>query len=76
RYMLMGIEVKPLGLHKKIDGVSQAAVSVTMNKYADDAVKAAFRIKQNIVRYIGAGGEELSLTSIPASVEPTLAAAE
>lgn len=76
RYMLMGIEVKPLGLHKKIDGVNQAAVAVTMNKYADDAVKAAFRIKSNIVRYIGADGGELSLPSIPASVEPTLAAAE
>jgi acyl-homoserine lactone synthase len=76
RYMLMGIEVKPLGLHKKIDGVNQAAVSVTMNKYADDAVKAAFRIKQNIVRYIGADSSELSFPSIPASVEATLAAAE
>jgi acyl-homoserine lactone synthase len=76
RYMLMGIEVKPLGLHKKIDGVNQAAVSVTMNKFADDAVKAAFRIKQNIVRYIGGDGSELSLPSIPASIESTLAAAE
>jgi acyl-homoserine lactone synthase len=76
RYMLMGIEVKPLGLHKKIDGVSQAAVSVKMDKLADQAVKAAFRIRENIVRYIGANGEDSALTAIPASVEPVLAAAQ
>jgi acyl-homoserine lactone synthase len=76
RYMLMDIEVKPLGLHREIDGVKQAAVSVTMNRHADQAVKAAFGIKSNIVRYIGAGGSELSLRSIPDSLESTLAAAQ
>ncbi|HEY1707424.1 MAG TPA: acyl-homoserine-lactone synthase [Rhizomicrobium sp.] len=76
RYMLIGVEVKPLGLHREIDGVKQAAVSVTMDKSADEGVKAAFGIRSNIVRYIGAAGEDIALPSIPASIEPTLAAAE
>ncbi len=76
RYMLIGVEVKPLGLHREIDGVKQAAVSVKMDRAADEAVKAAFGIKGNIVRYIGANGGDLSLHSIPESIEPTLAAAQ
>jgi acyl-homoserine lactone synthase len=75
RYMLIGVEVKPLGFHREIDGVKQAAVRVKMDKLADQAVKAAFGIKGNIVRYIGPAGSELPLRSIPESVEPTLAAA-
>jgi hypothetical protein len=39
-------------------------------------VKAAFGIRSNIVRYLGSAGEEIALQSIPASIEPSLAAAE
>src|SRR6185312_8149319 len=63
RYMLIGVDVKPLGFHREIDGVKQAAVSVTMNREADAAVKAAFGIRGDIVRYINAGGGEMPITS-------------
>jgi acyl-homoserine lactone synthase len=76
RYMLMGIDVRPLGFYREIDGVKQAAVDVRMNEMVDRTVKAAFGIEGNIVRYLGRAGEELPLPSIPASVEPILAAAQ
>jgi len=57
RCLLMGVEVKPLGTPREIDGIPQAAVAFVTNQATLDNVRQAFGIKENIVRYIAEDGE-------------------
>jgi acyl-homoserine lactone synthase len=57
RCLLMGVEVKPLGTPRDIDGIPQAAVAFVTNQATLDNVRQAFGIKENIVHYVTADGE-------------------
>ena len=53
RYLLIGWDIKPLGVPREVDGVKQAAVAVRVDEAALKAVREAFDIRSQIVTHIG-----------------------
>lgn len=53
RYLLIGWDIKPLGVPREIDGVKQAAVAVSVTENALKSVREAFAIAGPIVNYNG-----------------------
>ena len=53
RYLLIGWDIKPLGVPREVDGVKQAAVSVRVSKPALEAVREAFSVAAPIVTHLG-----------------------
>ena len=54
RYLLIGIEVKPLGIPVEIDGVKQVALMAPINEDALAKLREAYGIAEPQVVYIGA----------------------
>ena len=57
RCLLTGVEVKPLGLPREMDGVPQAAVAFITNQTTLDNARQFLGVKENIVRYVGPSGD-------------------
>jgi acyl-homoserine lactone synthase len=53
RYLLIGWDIKPLGVPREVDGVKQAAVAVRVDEAALNAVRDSFEIKGNLITHIG-----------------------
>ncbi len=53
RYLLIGWDIKPLGVPREVDGIKQAAVAVRVNEAALKAVREAFDLKSQVVTHIG-----------------------
>jgi acyl-homoserine lactone synthase len=76
RRLLIGLDIKPLGLPVEIDGVRQIAVILTIDGDGYDAMRLAMGVPERQVVYIGApDGDALTLASLN-SVQRPLAAAE
>ena len=76
RYLLIGIDIKPLGMPMDIDGSKQVAVIVTVNQQALDAMRFALGVPEPQVIYLGAPeNDPLCLAPIEVRQEG-LAAAE
>ncbi|HUO89815.1 MAG TPA: acyl-homoserine-lactone synthase [Rhizomicrobium sp.] len=72
RYLLIGIDIKPLGVPVEIDGVKQVALIATIDQTALDALRAAYGVTEPQVIYVGArDGDPLVLAPIdpPRSLE-------
>jgi acyl-homoserine lactone synthase len=54
RYLLIGIEVKPLGIPVEIDGIKQVALIAPINQEALSKLREAYGIAEPQVVYIGA----------------------
>ncbi len=54
RYLLAGLEAKPLGLPVDIDGVRHVAVIVTVDRQALEAVRMSLGVAHPIVHHVGA----------------------
>jgi len=74
RCLLTGVEVKPLGLPREIDGVPQAAVAFITSHATLDNARNFLGIKENIVRYIGVSGGEMLMSEIIGSTKRSVAA--
>ena len=74
RCLLTGVEVKPLGLPREIDGVPQAAVAFITSHATLDNARNFLGIKENIVRYIGVSGGEMLISEIIGSTKRSVAA--
>ncbi|HXC56480.1 MAG TPA: acyl-homoserine-lactone synthase [Rhizomicrobium sp.] len=62
RYLVIGLQIKPLGLPLDVDGVEQVAVIVTVDAAAFDAMRLALGIPERQVNYLGAlAGDPLVL---------------
>lgn len=57
RCLLTGVEVRPLGLPRDIDGIPQAAVAFITSQTTLDNARNFLGIKENIVRYVTSNGE-------------------
>ncbi|HWD27519.1 MAG TPA: acyl-homoserine-lactone synthase [Rhizomicrobium sp.] len=53
-HLVLGIEIRPLGLPVKRDGIEQVAVAVNVTEDALNALRLAFDIFEPLVRYDGA----------------------
>ena len=53
RYLLIGWDIKPLGVPREVEGVKQAAVAVRVDEAALKAVRDSFEINGNLVTHIG-----------------------
>ena len=69
RYLLIGWDIKPLGIPREVDGVKQAAVSVKVNQAALSAVREAFAIDGSIVSYLGPAPAQGTLIDIHPGIE-------
>ena len=58
RYLLIGIDIKPLGMPMDVDGAKQVAVIVTVNSQALDAMRLALGVPEPQVVYIGAPADD------------------
>jgi acyl-homoserine lactone synthase len=75
RYLLIGIDIKPLGMPMDIDGNKQVAVIVTVNQQALDAMRFALGVPEPQVLYIGApDNDPLRLTPVDVQQRPLEAA--
>jgi acyl-homoserine lactone synthase len=75
RYLLIGIDIKPLGLPVEIDGIKQVALIATIDQAALDALRAAYGVTEPQVIYIGApDGDPLVLAPIDVQRLPLEAA--
>ncbi|MEJ1968062.1 MAG: acyl-homoserine-lactone synthase [Rhizomicrobium sp.] len=75
RYLLIGIDIKPLGMPVDIDGNKQVAVIVTVNRQALDAMRLALGVPEPQVHYVGVpAGDPLVLASVELSERPLEAA--
>lgn len=54
RYLLIGIDVKPLGVPVEMDGSKQAAAILTVDAAGLDAVRTALGVPETQVHYVGA----------------------
>ena len=65
RYLLIGIEVKPLGLPVEIDGIKQVALMAPINEEALAKLREAYGIAEPQVVYLGArDGDPLRLALV------------
>lgn len=75
RYLLIGIDIKPLGMPMDIDGNKQVAVIVTVDQRALDAMRFALGVPEPQVIYIGApDNDPLRLTPVDIQQRPLEAA--
>jgi acyl-homoserine lactone synthase len=75
RYLLIGIDIKPLGMPMDVDGSKQVAVIVNITRQALDAMRFALGVPEPQVVYLGApAGDALRLA--PFEVTQGLEAAE
>jgi acyl-homoserine lactone synthase len=75
RYLLIGIDIKPLGMPMDIDGNKQVAVIVTVNRQALDAMRFALGVPEPQVVYLGAPeNDPLSLAPVEVPERPLVAA--
>jgi acyl-homoserine lactone synthase len=75
RYLLIGIDIKPLGMPMDIDGNKQVAVIVTVDQRALDAMRFALGVPEPQVLYIGApDNDPLRLTPVDIQQRPLEAA--
>jgi len=62
RYLVMGIDVKPLGLTVERGGGKQVAVIVSVDQNAQDALRLALDVFEPLIHYVGApAGDPLAL---------------
>jgi len=54
RYLLIGVDIKPLGMPVDMDGSKQVAAIVTVDQQAIDAVRMALGVPETQVHYVGA----------------------
>jgi acyl-homoserine lactone synthase len=52
-HLLMGIDIRPLGLTTERDGIRQVAVAVTADQAALDALRYALDVDDPLVHYVG-----------------------
>nr|UXE45499.1 isovaleryl-homoserine lactone synthase [uncultured bacterium] len=65
RYLLIGLDIKPLGVPMEIDGIKQVAVIAKVDQAALDAIRTAYGITEPQVVYVGAAeGDPLVLAPI------------
>jgi len=76
RYLLIGVEIRPLGLLVEMDGTKQAPVIVTTSQQALDDVRAATGLPDPQVNYIGAPEGDPLVLSPPRMPAVALEAAE
>jgi acyl-homoserine lactone synthase len=75
RYLLIGLEIKPLGLPVEMDGSKHASAIITTDRQALDNMRAALGVTEPQVQYIGApAGDPLVLAPIEAEWRPLVAA--
>lgn len=75
RYLLIGLDIKPLGMPMDMDGNKQVAVIVTVNQQALVAMRMALGVPEPQVTYLGApAGDPLVLTPIDAPLQGLVAA--
>ena len=58
RYLLIGLNIKPLGLPVERDGERQVAVIVTVDSKALDAMRLALDVPEQQVDYVGAPADD------------------
>ena len=58
RYLLIGVDIKPLGMPVDMDGSKQVAAIVTVDRQTLDAVRAALGVPEPQVRYVGAPNDD------------------
>ena len=76
RYLLIGLDIKPLGMPVEMDGIKQIAMIAKVDQQALDVLRLAFAVPQTQVHYVGAPrGDRLVLTP-DASEQIPLEAAE
>jgi acyl-homoserine lactone synthase len=74
-HLVLGIDIKPLGLPVRRDGMEQVAVAVSVTQEAESALRLAFDIFAPLVRYDGApDGDPLILAPASVSERPREAA--
>jgi acyl-homoserine lactone synthase len=54
RYLLIGLDIKPLGMPVEMDGIKQIAMIVKVDQQALDVLRQAFAVPQTQVHYVGA----------------------
>lgn len=61
-HLVIGLDIKPLGLPVERDGIKQIAVAVTADQTALNALRLALGVFEPLVHYVGApAGDSLSL---------------
>ena len=53
RYLLIGLDIKPLGMPVEMDGIKQIAMIVKVDQQALDVLRQAFAVPQTQVHYVG-----------------------
>jgi acyl-homoserine lactone synthase len=75
RYLLIGLDIKPLGMPADMDGNKQVAVIVKVDQQALDAMRMALGVPETQVHYVGAPqGDLLALAPDGAQQRPLVAA--
>ena len=75
RYLLIGLDIKPLGMPVDMDGNKQVAVIVKVDQQALDAMRLALAVPETQVHYVGAPqGDRLALAADGAHQRPLVAA--
>ncbi len=75
RHLVMGVDIKPLGLTVERDGVRQVAVAAAVDQTALDAVRLALDVYEPLIYYVGApAGDPLELAPARIPARPLEAA--
>ena len=75
RYLLIGLDIKPLGMPVDMDGNKQVAVIVKVDQQALDAMRTALGVMETQVHYVGAPqGDALVLAPEGIKQRPLVAA--
>jgi len=76
RYLLIGLDIKPLGMPVEMDGIKQIAMIAKVDQQALDVLRQAFAVPQTQVHYIGAPRGDRLVLAPDASEQIPLEAAE
>ncbi|MEI9990166.1 MAG: acyl-homoserine-lactone synthase [Rhizomicrobium sp.] len=76
RHLVMGVDVKPLGLTVVREGTKQVAVAVTVGQNALDAMRLALDVFEPLVHYVGAPTDDPLVLAPPRIPARPLEAAE
>jgi len=76
RYLLIGLDIKPLGMPVDMDGIRQVAVIVKVDQDALDAMRMALGVSETQVVYLGAPHDDVLVLAPDVVEQLPLVAAE